>query len=122
MNALPPTLLLLSCLLAATALGAGIGACLCHLRLARRESAADAAAVGARASSAADAFVEGAGDRAALERRLREQSQRIVALEAELYTRRGRRVSRPGGRAATPRAGPTIDDGALPVLERRARR
>ena len=40
MTVLPPTMLLLVCLLAATLLGVGIGACLWHLRLARRHAKA----------------------------------------------------------------------------------
>lgn len=112
MSAPPPTLLLLACLLAASVLGAVIGACLCWLHLARRASRAD------RDDARAGAAERGVAtpDDAALERRLHAQAQRIVELEAELYARDGRRVPRPRERSG---ARANVADAALPVLRQR---
>lgn len=120
MMSLPPTTLLTLCLLAATLLGAGIGACLWHLRsaalvrealeTARRESAAEREALEAtlareregialKHAEARDAVAR-ARERAervqarhdTLAVHAREQGRRIDALEAEVLAYEARHV------------------------------
>ena len=149
MMSLPPTTPLTLCLIAATLLGAGIGACLWHLRSAARVAraladarrSADAeraalettfareresiAAKHARAHelvSRARAHVERArGGRDTLAARTREQARRVESLEAEVRAHEARRAAPRRDPADGAHRARVPADEAVPVLSRRVR-
>jgi len=136
---LPTPLLTLFCLLAATLLGAGIGACLWHLRLVSRhvrtlrELREDAERERQRTAREQARAEQAIVRHDALAAHAREQERRLGSLEAELLDLKGRSTrtqrdlagERTGRARGAERPRPSavlLSDDHLPVLKRRVGR